>query len=92
MVFDGLMGFDNWTGIHTLGEYRSCIYLLMYVFKNCHQYCYGFQNLIFGLKRNIDHNIELNIDRNIERKIDRNIECNIYRFQVFKKADFRCGF
>ena len=32
--------------LHTLWVYRTCIGLLIYMFKNCHQLCYGFENLM----------------------------------------------
>ena len=32
--------------LYTSWVYRSCIYLLIYVIKFCHQHSYGFQNLI----------------------------------------------
>ena len=45
------MGWDRWTEskkcfnfLHTLWIYRKCIYF--YIFKNCHQYSYGFENLM----------------------------------------------
>ena len=45
---------DGWDGIskvslnflNTLCVYRSCIYPLIYVIKNCHVHSYGFQNLM----------------------------------------------
>ena len=52
----GWMGWDGmgWDGVskvsfnflYTLCVYRSCIYVLIYILKNCHQYSYGFQNLM----------------------------------------------
>ena len=30
--------------LFTLWVYRTCIGLLIYMFKNCHQLCYGFEN------------------------------------------------
>ena len=53
----GWMGRDGWDGIskvsfnflHTLQVYRSCIYMLIYIFKNCHQDSYGFKNLMSSL-------------------------------------------
>ena len=49
-----LMGWDGWDGVskvsfkflHTLWVHRTCIGLLIYMFKNCHQLCYGFENLM----------------------------------------------
>ena len=32
--------------LYTLCVYRSCIYILIYILKNCHQHSYGFQNLM----------------------------------------------
>ena len=56
VLFDGLggVGWDGWDGIskvsfnflYTSWVYRSCVYLLIYVIKFCHQHSYGFQNLI----------------------------------------------
>ena len=48
--FDG-MGLDgiskvSFNFLYTSWVYRSCIYLLIYVIKFCHQHSYGFQNLI----------------------------------------------
>ena len=52
--WDG-MGWMGWVGwktkvsfnfLYTSWVYRSCIYLLIYVIKFCHQHSYGFQNLI----------------------------------------------
>ena len=34
--------------LYTLWVYRSCIYLLIYVIKNCHQHSYEFQNLMWS--------------------------------------------
>ena len=31
--------------LYTLWVYRTCIYLLIYILKNCHQHSYGFENL-----------------------------------------------
>ena len=44
----------GWVGIskvsfkflHTLWVYRTCIGLLIYMFKNCHELCYGFENFM----------------------------------------------
>ena len=32
--------------LHTLWEFRKCIYILKYILKNCHQHSLGFQNLM----------------------------------------------
>ena len=32
--------------LHTLWEFRTCIYILNYIQKNCHQHSYEFQNLM----------------------------------------------
>ena len=32
--------------LHTLWVYRTCIGLLIYMFKICHQLCYGFENFM----------------------------------------------
>ena len=46
---------DGWDGrstkvsfnfLHTLCEFRTCMYILKYILKNCHQHSYGFQNLM----------------------------------------------
>ena len=45
---------DGWDGIskvsfkflYPLWVYRTCIYLLIYILKNCHQHSYGFQNFM----------------------------------------------
>ena len=51
--FDG-MGWMGWDGrsngsfnfLYTLWVYSLCIYVPVYMFKVCHQLCYGFENLI----------------------------------------------
>ena len=32
--------------LHTLWAFRTCIYILKYILKNCHQHSYGFQNFM----------------------------------------------
>ena len=49
--WDGLDGWDgsskvSFKNLHTLLVYRSGIYLLIHVIKNCHQDSYRFQNLM----------------------------------------------
>ena len=51
---DGWDGWDGMDGIskvsfnflYTLLVYRSCICILIYIVKSCHQHSYGFQNLM----------------------------------------------
>lgn len=48
---DGMGGWDGWSNgsfnfLYTFGVYRTCIGLPIYMFKNCHQHCYGYVNLI----------------------------------------------
>ena len=55
MGWDGWMdgmGWMGWDGVskvsfnflYTLWVYRSCICILIYIVKSCHQHSYGFQN------------------------------------------------
>ena len=50
----GWMGLVGWDGVskvsfnflYTMWVYRSCICILIYILKSCHQHSYGFQNLM----------------------------------------------
>ena len=48
MGWGGLDGVSNesFNFLYTLLVYRTCIGLLIYMFKNCHQLCYGFKNMM----------------------------------------------
>ena len=51
MGWDGMDGMDgiskvSFKFLYTLWVYRTCIYLLIYILKNCNQDPYGFKNLI----------------------------------------------
>ena len=37
---------SNFNFLHTFCEFRTCMYTLKYILKNCHHHSYGFQNLM----------------------------------------------
>ena len=56
VLFDGVGGWVGWwvdgvsngslIFLHTLWVYRTCIGVLIYTFKICHQLCYGFESFM----------------------------------------------